>query len=171
MRGCNGAVYRGETIDRAGIERFVAMARAARDERASPREPTDSVFPRGEVACTAVLPAVHALQEELNVWRQQRGPIPRSMEAVNARAEVLSSFVVNAEGVPQTSTLVTMPGSDPRAVAALRASLAEYRFQPATRSGVPVNALVMRNWSFEPRPVCRDTYDGLDCPRVYSQER
>jgi hypothetical protein len=112
---------------------------------------------------------VHALQEDLNVWWQQRGPMPRSMESRNARAEVLTSFVVDAKGVPQPATLVTMAGSDPRAVAALRASLGQYRFQPAMRSGVPVSALVMHRWSFEPRPRCRDTYDGLDCARVYSR--
>jgi hypothetical protein len=91
------------------------------------------------------------------------------MEAVNARAEVLTSFVVDTAGVPKPSTLTVMPGSDPRAVAALRKQLDRYRFEPAIRAGVPVNALVMRNWSFEPRPTCRDTFDGLDCPRVYSK--
>jgi hypothetical protein len=61
-----------------------------------------------------------------------------------------------------------MPGSDPRAVTALRAALGQYHFQPAMRSGVPVSARVLHRWSFEPRPQCRDTYDGLDCARVYS---
>jgi hypothetical protein len=90
------------------------------------------------------------------------------MESRNVRTEVLTSFVVDANGIPKPSTLVAMPGSDRRAVAALRASLERYRFQPATRSGVRVNAFVIRNWSFEPRPRCRDSYDGLECPRVYS---
>lgn len=169
MRGCSGATYRGELFDRTAIEPYLAAARAARAERATPREPTDSAFARGEVACPALLPPVHALQEEINVWRQPRAPVPLSMEARNARAEVLTSFVVDADGIPKPSTLVTMPGSDPRAVSALRASLDRYRFQPATRSGVPVSALVMRNWTFDPRPLCQDTYDGLDCARVYSR--
>jgi hypothetical protein len=56
-------------------------------------------------------------------------------------------------------------------VDALRAALDRYRFQPATRSGVPVNALVIRNWSFEPHPRCQDQFDGIDCPKVYSRAR
>lgn len=168
MRACGNANYRGEPFDTSMIERFRAAARAARAERATPREPTDSVFQRGEVACPAYLRPVHALQEELNVWRQQRGPMPRSMESRNARAQVLTSFVVDAKGIPQPLTLIATPGSDPRAVTALRAALGQYRFQPAMRSGVPVSARVLHRWSFEPRPQCRDTYDGLDCARVYS---
>jgi TonB family protein len=169
MHGCGGATYRAEVIDALVIEKYVAAARTARAERATPREPGDSVYARGDVACPAFLRDVRVLQEELNIYRQPRAPIPPSMESVNARAEVLTSFVVDTAGMPKPSTLIAMPGSDPRAVAALRAQLDRYRFEPATRSGVPVNALVIRNWSFEPRPRCRDTYDGLDCPRVYSK--
>jgi hypothetical protein len=168
LRGCGSGLH-AEAFDRSLVERFVAAARAARAERATPREPGDSVFARGEVACPAFLRDVHALQEELNAFRPPRAPVPSSMETLHARAEVLTSFVVDTSGAPLPSTLVAMPGSDPRAVAALRAQLNRYRFEPATRSGVPVNALVIRNWSFEPRPFCRDTYDGLDCARVYSK--
>ena len=168
MRGCTGASYANERMNRATVERFVAAARAARAERATPREPGDGAYSRGEVACQASLPDVSMLQEELNIRRQPRGPIPPSMDSRNARAEVLTSFVVGTDGVPKPSTLVVMPGSDQRAVAALRASLDRYRFQPATRAGVRVNALVIRNWSFEPHPRCRDNYDGIDCPKVYS---
>lgn len=169
MHSCGGAVYRAEMMDSLVLERYVAVARAARAERAAPREPGDNVYPRGEVACPAFLRDVHVLQEELNVFRHPRAPIPPSMESLNARAEVLTSFVVDTAGTPKPSTLVAMPGSDPRAVAALRAALDRYHFEPAMRSGVPVNSLVLRTWSFEPRPVCKDTYDGLDCPRVYSK--
>ena len=160
-----------ERTNRSIIEQFVAAARAARAERATPREPAESAYPRGEVACQAFLPDMTLLQAELNIRRQPRAPIPPSMDALNARTEVMTSFVVGTDGVPKPSTLVVMPGSDPRAVDALRASLQRYRFQPATRSGVPVNALVVRNWSFEPHPRCRDTYDGIDCPKVYSRAR
>jgi hypothetical protein len=169
MRSCTGGSVRADYADREGIARFVAAASAARAERATPREPGDSAYARGELGCAAFLPDVLALQGSPDSRRQPRAPIPPSMDARSARAEVLTSFVVGTDGVPKPSTLVTMPGSDPRAVDALRAALDRYRFQPATRAGVPVNALVVKNWSFEPHPRCRDTYDGVDCPKVYSR--
>ena len=169
MRSCIGGSAHADFGDRAGIERFIAAANAARAERATPREPGDSVYQRGDVGCRAFIPDAVVLQDAPSVKRQPRAPIAPSMDARNARAEVLTSFVVGKDGVPKPSTLVAMPGSDPLAVEALRASLDRYRFQPASRSGVPVNALVVRNWSFEPHPRCRETYEGIDCPKVYSR--
>jgi TonB family protein len=165
MRACEYTIMRGEPFDTSMIERFRAAARAARGERATPRKPADGVFQRGEVACPARLPMVRVLRKELNVWWPPRAPMSRAMESENVRAEVLTSFVVDAKGIPQPSTLTAMPGSDPRAVAALRAALRQFRFQPAMRSGVPVSALVMHRWSFEPHPKCRDTSDGVECAR------
>jgi hypothetical protein len=85
------------------------------------------------------------------------------------RAEVLTSFEVDSMGTPIAETLVAAPGSDPRAVAALRRTIDHVRFNPASRAGSKVRARVIRTWLFEPPPTCPSEDDGIDCARVYGR--
>jgi outer membrane biosynthesis protein TonB len=101
--------------------------------------------------------------------RYPRAPYPDALSRKNVRAEVLASFVVDTSGTPIAETLNAAPGSDPRAVAALRETIGHVRFNPAFRSGSKVRARVVRTWLFEPPPVCSSEDDGIDCPRRYSR--
>jgi hypothetical protein len=91
------------------------------------------------------------------------------MRGTNARAEVLASFVVDTTGAAEPESIVVMPGSDPRAAAAVPAALRELRFRPATRSGYKVRQRVIQALRFEPPPLCLTRDASPACPRRYSK--
>jgi hypothetical protein len=80
------------------------------------------------------------------------------------RALVLASVVVDANGVPDATTLVTMPGTDPRAVATLRAAVAQHRFQPTRIGKRPVQERTTQIWLVEPPAACLAEDAGPECP-------
>jgi hypothetical protein len=172
MVGCGGWTVIGERFDSRIPRAFLAAARAARRRRAHPRPTAERVYLAGELACAPKLPAIRVRNPDApGAARHPAGPYPQAMAALNAHADVTTSFVVDTIGAPIPATLRVMPGSDPRAVAALRASIGNFRFSPATRAGVHVAARVIRTWLFEPPPVCTNEDDGADCPRTYAPRR
>ncbi|HEX7980188.1 MAG TPA: energy transducer TonB [Gemmatimonadaceae bacterium] len=171
MSGCSPAMIVGTPIDRRLLDRLSAAARGARFHRAS-LPSGDRTYARGEVSCASFLPPTSPQRGDLpGVWRYPRAPYPDALSKENVRAEVLSSFVVDTTGTPIASTLLVAPGSDPRAVSALRQSIERVRFRPAARAGRRVPTRVVRTWLFEPPSSCADERDGIDCARQYSKER
>jgi TonB family protein len=169
VTGCNGGGRAAEPADTQFLARLASAARTARRSRATPEPVADRVFAAGEVACQAHVPPIRVRQEGFpGYWRYPlRVPAPPSMEAAHARAEVMASVVVDTTGVADVRTLVAMAGSDPRAVAALRAHLPSVRFRPAQRSGVKVRQRTIRTWLVEPVMRCVDEDAGPECPRDY----
>jgi outer membrane biosynthesis protein TonB len=170
MSGCGGGSgWPAADIDRRMLERLTL---AARDARAHSRsEPSaERTYRRGEVACAAFLPAVSSRQPmPAGLWHYPRAPYPAELSRENVRAEVLTSFEVDSLGAPIAATLQVAPGSDPRAVAALRRTIDRVRFEPAARAGARVRNRVVRTWLFEPPSLCANEEDGIDCARQYGR--
>jgi outer membrane biosynthesis protein TonB len=158
-------------VDSAQLARFRSAATAARSLRASPADLTHDVHQAGDVACPAWLPWHRSSRPQFaRVWQYPTGIYPKAMAASNAHAEVLASFVVDAEGMADVATLRVLAGSDPRAVAALPASLRALRFRPAARGGRSVPQRVIQPILFEPSPVCPTPDAGPVCARRYSTD-
>ena len=85
------------------------------------------------------------------------------MRATNARADVLVSFVVDTTGSVEPSTVVVLPDSDPRALAAMPATINALKYRPATRSGRKVRQRVFQILRFEPPPTCATLDAGPAC--------
>jgi hypothetical protein len=172
LQACAGAYSEGESpVDSLRLATFRAAAREAREMRPTPTNASRAPHTAADVACPAWLPWIRARHATLwRVWQYPTMAYPRAMARRNARAEVLASFVVDTAGAADPSTLVVMPRSDPRAVAALAGSLRRMRFRPATRGGVKVSARVIQSMLFEPPSVCPDRNDGPACTRRYSSE-
>jgi hypothetical protein len=152
------------------LTRFTAAARQARVNRPSPADPRESVHERSDATCPVWDPWTRAPREEIRVVENYPvGAYPESMKPSNARAEVLASFVVDTTGDVEMNTLEVMPGSDPRAAAAVPTTLLVRRFRPARRSGVKVPQRVIEAIRFEPPPVCATPVSGPACPRRYIQ--
>jgi TonB family protein len=169
---CGAPFVEGEpAVDSAVLARFRAAARDARALRSSPADPARIVRETGDVACPAWLPWRQSPRPEFTrVWQYPTGLYPKSMAASHARADVFASFVVDTAGVVDLETLRVMPGSDPRAVAALPATLRTFRFRPASRGGRAVSQWVIQPVLFEPPPVCATPDAHPACTRRYTTE-
>jgi len=170
MAGCGaGSLMPTTVIDRRLLDRLTAAARAARRYRRL--EPSlERTYRRGEESCPAFLPYTSSGRPGLSgLWHYPRAPYPDALARQNVRAEVLTSFEVDASGTPIAATLKAAPGSDPRAVAALRETIGHVRFNPGARAGSRVRSRVIRTWLFEPPSVCADETDGMDCARTYGR--
>jgi len=170
MSGCgNGTTLPSTDIDRRLLDRLTRAARVARSQRRS--EPsTGRTYERGEVACAAYVPLVSSRQPGLaGLWHYPRAPYSAALAKRNVRAEVLTSFEVDSLGAPIPATLRVAPGSDPRAVSALRRTIDRVRFDPAARAGARVRNRVVRTWLFEPPSLCANEEDGIDCARQYGR--
>jgi hypothetical protein len=172
LRGCAGAFTEGENpVDAARLERFRAAARAARAFRTPPADQASVVHDADDTACPAWLPWYRSPRHDFTrVWQYPTGVYPKSMAASNARADVFASFVVDTGGKPLVATLRVLPGSDPRAVAAMPATLGALRFRPATRGGRAVPQLVIQTIVFEPPPACPTPDVSPACGRRYSPD-
>jgi hypothetical protein len=168
---CGDAYSAGERpIEPAVLAQMSAAARAARSRRAKPASPSTRVFLADEVACPAWLRwSRDANDPTTRLWRFPTGVYPSTMARDNARAEVLVSFVVDVNGVPDRTTLQVIGGADPRAVAALPATLDAFRFRPATRGGRKVAQRVIQTILFEPPPVCAHPAASPACRPVRAE--
>lgn len=170
MSGCGGGSSVPSTdVDRQLLDRLTAASRVARRHRKT--DPSaERPYVRGELACPAYLSPTSARRADLpGVWRYPRAPYSDALSKENVRAEVLTSFEVDTSGAPIAATLEVAPGSDPRAVAALRATIDHVHFNPAARAGTRVRTRVVRTWLFEPPSVCTNEEDGIDCARLYGR--
>ena len=170
MSGCGGGSSVPSTdVDREVLHRLTAASRAARRRRKV--EPSlERSYGRGELACPSFLAPTSARRSDLpGVWRYPRAPYSDALSKGNVRAEVLTSFEVDTTGTPISATLQVAPGSDPRAVAALRGTIDHVHFNPAARAGMKVRTRVVRTWLFEPPAVCASEDDGIDCARMYGR--
>jgi hypothetical protein len=170
--GCAGAFVEGERpVDSAQLARLREAASVARSRRASPADPARTAHEADDVACPAWLPWTRTPRPEFNrVWRYPIGAYPPSMAAANARADVFASFVVDTSGRVDLSSVRVLPGSDPRAVAALPATLRALRVRPATRGGRAVPQRVVQSIRFEPPPICATPTANPACGRRYSAD-
>lgn len=167
MAACDGSPFDVSSIgDGADL---IDAARQARRNRETPADQTLSVHDRTDVTCPAWdvwrqsnYTALHG------VWQYPVGSYPASMRASSARAEVLTSFVVDTTGDVELNTIQVMPGSDPRAVAEIPMTLAARHFRPARRSGKKVPQFVIEAIRFEPPPTCPNRFANPACPRLYS---
>jgi outer membrane biosynthesis protein TonB len=170
--GCGGpGGGDGLAMTEAQFNQLAAAAREARARRATPDEPGAHIRTAPDVACPAWLiwnPTPRA--GFATVWRYPTAIYPESMAATNERADVLVSVVVDTAGVPDPETAIVMGNSNPRAVAALPATLRALRFTPARRSGVPVAQRVIQTIRFEPPPQCAVPEASPACPRRYRDE-
>jgi hypothetical protein len=168
LNACDGALSEGEApVGDAAA--FSDAAREARRHRNEPANLTSDIYTAHDVACSADLVwARYTLQGFNRVWRYPVGVYPESMRSANARADVLVSFVVDTTGAAELNTLEIMPGSDPRAVETLPATVAALRFRPATRAGHKVRQRLIQTIRFEPPPTCETLYASPACPRRYS---
>ncbi len=172
LRACAGAFNEGANrLDAAGLERFRAAAREARAFKTPPADPTLAVHDARDTACPAWLPWSRSARPEFGrVWQYPTGLYPKSMMASNAQADVFASFVVDAAGKPDVASLRVLPGSDPRAVAAMPATLRALRFRPATRGGRAVPQRVIQSIVFEPPPTCATLDASPACVQRHSPE-
>jgi TonB family protein len=93
-----------------------------------------------------------------SVSRQQFGarprtgnPAPRYPDALRAagiEGEVVTQFVVNADGSPDMQTLKVLKATDPQFVDAVKSALAQMRFDPAELNGRPVRQLTQMPFQF-----------------------
>jgi TonB family protein len=168
LDGCGTGMINPGRFDARTLAAFADASRDARAQRATPAPPAARGYVASELACGAYLPPVRArVTEAVTVWRPPAGAYPAAMAASQARAEVVAAVTVDTTGAADPASMVVIPGADPRAVAALRATLGVYHFQPAARGGVRVPARVVRTWAFVPPPVCDDEEASPHCARVY----
>lgn len=165
---CGAPFYFGEPLDSAVLARVRGAMAAAVRARARPARISRRVYEGGEVACRAAIrPAMPNDARFPGAQLHRLGPSSPAMLEARARAEVMTSFIVDTTGRVDRRSLVVMPGADPRAVAAIRARIRDYDFTPATRAGVRVRQRVIRTWTFLPPLVCESEEQGLECPRRY----
>jgi len=168
---CAGASNEGEAGPVGDAAPFTDAARTARARRGAPRDFSHDVFDAADVACTAWLTWTRVTRREFfRVWRYPTGAYPASMRRTNAVAEIFAAFIVDTAGRVEPKSVRVMPGSDPRAVRAIPATLAALRFRPATRGGFKVRQRVMQVIRFEPPPTCVDRDAGPTCQRRYSPD-
>jgi hypothetical protein len=168
---CKGVWYDGEAAMMEKAEAFTSASTLARSHRAKPADPRRQAYAESNVACRAWLPwrpSSHNSADGLSVYPV--GLYPESMTATNARADVLASFIVDTTGSVDPRSIVVMDDSDPRAAAAVPASLALFQFRPAITSGVKVRQRVIQAIRFEPPPICARQTAGPACPRRYSDK-
>ncbi|MBI2388235.1 MAG: energy transducer TonB [Deltaproteobacteria bacterium] len=82
--------------------------------------------------------------------RQISAPVVPYPEGASGDAVVVVQLVVDVDGSVASATVVE--GEEPFASAA-RASAMDFRFDPATRDGVPVRATIRARIEFHPRPA------------------
>lgn len=172
FRGCAGSgMTTSDSLSAAQLARLAAAAREARARRPTPVAPRARIHTAPHVSCPAWLTWSPAQRAGFaRVWRYPTGLYPESMAATNDRAEVLVSVVVDTAGVADPETAVIMSESDPRAVAAVPATLRALRFTSALRSGVTVAQRVIQTIRFEPPPTCRVPEASPACLRRYRDE-
>ena len=73
---------------------------------------------------------------------------PDSLRTANVSGEVLTMFVVNADGSVDPGTLKVVKSSHPLFTDAVRNALPEMRFQPAMVKGRAVRQLVQMPYAF-----------------------
>ena len=83
---------------------------------------------------------------------------------VSSRVEVLASVVVDTNGVADSTSLVTLPGTPSNVIGVLRNGIAERHFTPATRGGRKVAARATGVWLVEPLADCLVEEAGPECP-------
>jgi hypothetical protein len=83
---------------------------------------------------------------------------------VPSRVEVAASVVVDTNGVADAKTLVVMPGTDARVLAALRNGVGAHHFRPALHEGRKVAARKIGVWLVEPPADCLADDAGPECP-------
>jgi hypothetical protein len=169
---CAGAAVEGEQpLTDAQVAQLSATARDARARRATPVDARAKIRTAPDVACPAWLKWSPSQRAGFAlVWRYPTGLYPQSMAATNERAELLVSVVVDTAGAPLPETAVFIKGSNPRAVAALPATLRALRFTPATRGGRTVTQRVIQAIRFEPPPRCAVPEASPACPRRYRDD-
>ncbi|HEX2778551.1 MAG TPA: hypothetical protein VHM30_03560, partial [Gemmatimonadaceae bacterium] len=170
LAGCVTEVGFGELIDSAFLAKVRHSADAAVRRRSTIAALPDRVYAAGEVACPAAIVRAPIVDPRLTMDAavDPTGPRSAALDSSRVRAEVMTSFVVDTLGRVEDGTLVVMPGSDLRAIAALRSAIARYEFTPATRAGQRVRQRVIRTWVFVPAPKCEREDAAIDCPRIYS---
>jgi hypothetical protein len=112
---------------------------------------TRTVYEAAEVTCAATLPWVASpSRTPFGPWERPAILYPASLAATRTRTEVLASYVVDAEGRVDLSTVSVMPDADARVVSALPEVLARLTYRPATRDGRAVKQRVVQVLLFEP---------------------
>jgi TonB family protein len=120
------------------------LAAAAQDARRLPNEqrplvPDPGVYYEHAVGCAAdPLPSNPAPK------------YPRVPAQERRRREVLARFIVDTTGLVEPASVQFLANEDPRFARAARATLARWRFSPATRRGVPVRQLSHASLAFDP---------------------
>lgn len=167
---CNAGYVEGiPPMDSTRLAAFVAAAREARRRSPTPANPAAVIHDATDVACAAWLPWRRAIRKQYNmVWQYPTAPYPRELTGQNARADVLASFVVDTLGNVDTTSILVIPGVDPRFARAVPRGLAEFHFRPATRGGRHVPQRVVLSILFEPPPFCPTLESSPGCPRRYS---
>lgn len=170
VTACNVGYVEGvPSPDSTRLAAFIAAAREAQRMSPTAANPSQKIHDGTDVACAAWLPWRRALRKQYNgVWQYPTAPYPRELAGVNARAEVLASFVVDTLGMVDTTTIRVIPDVDPRFARAVPHALAEFRFTPATRGGRRVEQRVVQTILFEPPPFCPTMENSPGCPRRYS---
>ncbi|HMI49658.1 MAG TPA: TonB family protein [Gemmatimonadaceae bacterium] len=74
---------------------------------------------------------------------------PARAELAQAAGEVVAQFTVDTNGRALRETLLVVRSTHPLFSLAVRDALPEMRFHPATRSGAPVNAVVVQAFVFK----------------------
>jgi TonB family protein len=73
---------------------------------------------------------------------------PPRLSALGKEGRVDATFVVDAAGLVEMSSVEVLASDDPEFSESVRAALAEMRFRPATRAGQPVRQLVAQRFNF-----------------------
>jgi TonB family protein len=107
-----------------------------------------------KAAAPAVVPAEAQLREfKLDQLAEQipgTGTLryPTAMRSAKREGEVLAQFVVDADGMVETSTLKVLKSTDPAFTKAVAEALPTMRFTPARVKGTPVKQLVELPFTF-----------------------
>ena len=173
LAGCTSTYYWGERIDTSFLRRVRRAIVIAKGNEPSPAPIPDRVYDANEVACAVRLAKVEVHDPRFPYVRvmPRLGPYPAMMRAENARSEVMASFIVDTIGRAEVGSLVAMPGSDRRAVAALQQEIDTFVFSHATRGGKRVRQRVVQTWVFAPPPRCVNEMASLECEHTYSKEK
>jgi TonB family protein len=74
---------------------------------------------------------------------------PSDLAEAGIEGVVRTSYVVDATGQVDTTTIRILSSDDPRFTASVQTALVEMRFRPATRRGKPVRQLVEQRFRFQ----------------------
>jgi TonB family protein len=131
------------------------VAATSRSRQRGARSGAQSDEPFGPPAFLSVDRVYRVLEVDQTVERYDDSAVPvypPELSAQGKEGKVDASYVVDATGRVDTTTIQVMQSDDPRFTESVRTALGEARFRPAKRAGKAVRQLVQQRFSFKVAP-------------------